>query len=127
MNNTLNRNKSELTGILCIEKINLLEQIKDKTLWQEYRKRYKAASELELETNFPIQIDFELNATCNLRCPMCPLSVESKKRNVVPLVQRKTASKRIDTCSKIAKKIYDDIASYHDEQYAYIPSISKIG
>ena len=55
------------------------------------------------------------------------VSVESKKRNVVPLVQRKTASKRIDTCSKIAKKIYDDIASYHDEQYAYIPSISKIG
>ena len=87
MNNTLNRNKSELTGILGIEKINLLEQIKDKTLWQEYRKRYKAASELELETNFPIQIDFELNATCNLRCPMCPLSVESnseKKDHIFP-------------------------------------------
>ena len=54
------------------------------------------------------------------------VSVESKKRNVVPLVQRKTSSKRIDTCSKIAKKIYDDIASYHDDLYAYIQGIQKI-
>lgn len=32
-------------------------------------------------------MDFELNATCNLRCPMCPLSVESnsnKKQYQIP-------------------------------------------
>ena len=31
------------------------------------------------ELDYPIQIDFELNASCNLKCPMCPISAESPK------------------------------------------------
>ncbi len=45
-------------------------------------------SKFKLNINFPIQIDFELNATCNLACPMCPLSVEvnsTKKHFIFPI------------------------------------------
>lgn len=81
----LKRNKTELTGILGIEKIELLEKFKDVHQWREYRQAYHQASQLEIVTPFPIQIDFELNATCNLRCPMCPLSVEvnSEKKHLL--------------------------------------------
>ena len=28
---------------------------------------------------YPIQLDFELNSSCNMKCPMCPISAESPK------------------------------------------------
>lgn len=73
----LQRNPSELTGILGAEKINLLESINDQTKWRAYRDTYAKAQNLRIITPYPTQIDFELNATCNLACPMCPLSTES--------------------------------------------------
>lgn len=81
----LKRNKTELTGILGIEKINSLKAIKDRIKWEEYRSLYVQASRLEILTPYPLQIDFELNATCNLACPMCPLSVEvnSEKKHLL--------------------------------------------
>lgn len=72
----LKRNKTSFTGVYGSENMNNLAKIKDEK-WVSYREMYDKASKLELVPNFPIQIDFELNATCNLRCPMCPLSVES--------------------------------------------------
>lgn len=73
----LKRNPSELTSILSADKIELLESINNKTAWRAYRDTYAKAQNLEIITPYPIQIDFELNATCNLACPMCPLSTES--------------------------------------------------
>lgn len=73
----LKRNKTSFTGVYGSENMNNLAKIKDEKKWVLYREMYDKASKLELVPNFPIQIDFELNATCNLRCPMCPLSVES--------------------------------------------------
>ena len=40
--------------------------------------KYDLASNL-VDLDFPIQLDFELNASCNLKCPMCPISAESPK------------------------------------------------
>lgn len=76
MINELKRNITSFTGIYGGEKINELCKIKDKKKWSDYRERYEKASRLETISQFPIQVDFELNATCNLKCPMCPLSVE---------------------------------------------------
>jgi radical SAM protein with 4Fe4S-binding SPASM domain len=45
--------------------------------FKEYRRLWDAASNFELETEFPLQLDFELNYSCNLRCPMCTWSVET--------------------------------------------------
>lgn len=73
----LTRNKTSFTGVYGSEKMDELAKIKDVKSWKSYRQMYDKASKLELIPKFPIQIDFELNATCNLSCPMCPLSVES--------------------------------------------------
>lgn len=45
--------------------------------YAEYRRQWEAASRFEIETPFPLQLDFELNYSCNLRCPMCTWSVET--------------------------------------------------
>ncbi|EIU4507184.1 radical SAM protein [Campylobacter jejuni] len=85
--NELKRNETELTGIIGVEKIDHLESIKDSIKWRDYRKKYRQAANLEKILEHPIQIDFELNATCNLKCPMCPLSTEinsEKKKYLFP-------------------------------------------
>lgn len=45
----------------------------DKKRWDEYRKRYKALIDnpFESKENYPIQLDFELNGTCNYNCESC--------------------------------------------------------
>tara|TARA_B100001123_G_C15344266_1_gene1036294 strand:+ start:3973 stop:4977 length:1005 start_codon:yes stop_codon:yes gene_type:complete len=71
-------NSTELTGIVGKKEMNKLSLIAEPNAWNEYRKKYDMASNLN-ELNFPIQLDFELNASCNLKCPMCPISAESPK------------------------------------------------
>ncbi|EIY6495414.1 radical SAM protein [Campylobacter lari] len=73
---TLKRNETSFTGVFGLEKMNELGKLKDIKKWNEYRTNYDKLSKLEFIPKMPIQIDFELNATCNLSCPMCPLSVE---------------------------------------------------
>ena len=68
---------TELTGILGRQELDQLEQLYGEP-WSEYRRAYERCASLEL-LDFPIQIDIELNASCNLRCPMCPISAESAK------------------------------------------------
>ena len=71
-------NSTELTGILGKSEIKKLSKVLEKKQWEEYRKNYDLASNLNL-LDYPIQLDFELNASCNLKCPMCPISAESLK------------------------------------------------
>ena len=69
-------NSTELTGILGKNEIEKLSKVVEEKSWSEYRANYDLASDLNL-SKFPIQLDFELNASCNLKCPMCPISAES--------------------------------------------------
>ena len=71
-------NSTELTGILGKNEIEKLSKVVEEKSWNEYRANYDLASDLNL-SKFPIQLDFELNASCNLKCPMCPISAESPK------------------------------------------------
>jgi len=48
--------------------------------FREYRRKWKLASDFELETDYPLQLDFELNNSCNLRCEMCTWSVENPSK-----------------------------------------------
>jgi radical SAM protein with 4Fe4S-binding SPASM domain len=70
---------TELTGIIGREAMDTLSDVVGKGKWKEYRDQYDKASLLEIETPYPLQLDFELNASCNLKCPMCPLSAESNE------------------------------------------------
>ena len=78
MEDNLILKSTELTGVMGKSEMNKLSNVIEEKLWKNYRKLYDKASNLHL-LDFPIQIDFELNASCNLRCPMCPISAESPK------------------------------------------------
>ena len=78
MEDKLILNSTELTGILGKGEIEKLSAVVEKNSWSEYRKKYDQASNLNI-LDYPIQLDFELNASCNLKCPMCPISAESPK------------------------------------------------
>ena len=44
--------------------------------WIKYRDDWEQFSKLEKESNFPPHLEFELNYSCNLKCPMCTWAVE---------------------------------------------------
>jgi len=70
---------TELTAVLGRTEFNKLAKIRGEKDWENYRELYDDASNLKTVTNFPLQLDIELNASCNLKCPMCPISAESPK------------------------------------------------
>ena len=78
MENKLILNSTELTGIIGKDEMHKLSTIVERNEWKNYREKYDQASNLKL-LKFPIQLDFELNSSCNLKCPMCPISAESPK------------------------------------------------
>lgn len=47
----------------------------------EYRKKWEKAARFELITDYPLQLDFELNTSCNLRCKMCVYSYKKPSTN----------------------------------------------
>ena len=71
----IDRKETELTGIIGREKMDLLADVVGKEKWESYREIYDRAQNLE-DMNYPVQVDFELNGSCNLRCPMCPMGME---------------------------------------------------
>ncbi len=42
----------------------------------EYRDLWEKAARFEIETEYPIELNFELNFSCNLSCPMCLWSTD---------------------------------------------------
>lgn len=54
------------------------------------------------------------------------INVESKKRNVIPLVLVDNEVKRINEVSKKAQKIYKEIDEYQDKKYGYVKTIKKV-
>jgi len=44
--------------------------------WSTYRKEWDKYSRLEHEADHPPHLEFELNYSCNLKCPMCTWAVE---------------------------------------------------
>ncbi len=53
-------------------------QYLDKSRWNKYRNNYKESTKCKFSclTEYPIQIDFELNGTCNYSCDSCTYSSE---------------------------------------------------
>ena len=66
---------NELTGVLNRNLFDLVpgsvETEQDRRRWVAFRKSYHQAQRLDLWPDFPLQLDFELNSTCNLSCSFC--------------------------------------------------------
>ena len=73
--------KTEVTTVLgSIDNFNPVRNAVDPEAYDEYRRMWDATSKLELETDFPLQLDFELNYSCNFSCPMCTWNAETTSR-----------------------------------------------
>ena len=70
--------KTEVTTVLGdIKNFDPVRNAVDPKAYDEYRRMWDATSKLEMETNFPLQLDFELNYSCNFSCPMCTWNAET--------------------------------------------------
>ena len=49
----------------------------------EYRKAWDAVSNFETLTEFPLYLQVELNQICNLKCPMCPLTIPESREKYI--------------------------------------------
>lgn len=64
-----------------------------------YRKQWDVAATFETVPEYPLHIDFELNHSCNLKCPMCPYGI--------PELDEKNIGKRSWFSFNTFKKIVD--------------------
>ena len=71
-------NKTELTTILGNRSgFEAVRNAVNPEAYDEYRDIWERVNRLELVTDFPVQLDFELNYSCNFSCPMCTWNAET--------------------------------------------------
>ncbi len=78
--NKTNIDKPEGVVTTTINKKDIFSIIKkynDADEFDEYRRLWNESYKLGEVSDYPIQLDFELNYSCNFRCPMCTWSEES--------------------------------------------------
>ncbi len=73
------KNKHDITTVLGKNVHEIVRKYSNKKKYDEYRELYERARNLETVPNYPIQIDFELNYSCNFSCSMCTWSAENSK------------------------------------------------
>lgn len=65
----------ELTAVLHREQFDRFPGVPlspaDEARWANFRRQYHAAQRLDDPAPFPLQLDFELNSTCQMRCGFC--------------------------------------------------------
>jgi len=49
----------------------------------EYRRKWDLVNKFELQTDFPLYLEVELNQICNLRCPMCSITVPEAREKYI--------------------------------------------
>ena len=49
----------------------------------QYRKTFDSVNKFEIETKFPLYLQIELHQICNLRCPMCSITVPEAREKYV--------------------------------------------
>ena len=49
----------------------------------EYRKKWDRVNKFELQTKFPLYLEVELHQICNLRCPMCSITVPEARSKYI--------------------------------------------
>jgi len=71
--------KHDITTVLGRDVHKIVRKYSDKEKYDNYRKLFEKAKNLEIVPDYPIQIDFELNYSCNFSCSMCTWSAENTK------------------------------------------------
>ncbi len=73
-------NRSSFARLFALKNnpLKIIAAQKGERFW-EYRRQWDQAGSYQLETDYPLELNFELNFSCNLRCPMCLWSAENVK------------------------------------------------
>lgn len=66
-----------------------------------YRRRWDQAQRFELELPYPLHVDLELSFTCNLRCPMCIMSLPKREL-------RQWGDSKVKMTLETARRIIDE-------------------
>jgi len=75
----LSKNKKDFTTVLGYsESEKKLSDLHGES-YIKYRQEFKKAQDLQFNSEYPLQLDFELNYSCNLSCDMCTWATESKR------------------------------------------------
>lgn len=78
MSNVIKKpDKKEVTTILGKDVHEIIKKYSDQDKYLDYRKKWALASKLNYIPDYPLQIDFELNYSCNFTCAMCTWSAEN--------------------------------------------------
>jgi len=56
---------------------------KDIERWHDFRAKYHAAHRLEKHFDFPLQLDFELNSTCQMKCSFCLHGIQKVQKKLL--------------------------------------------
>ena len=81
MKSTYNYKKNtgkEFTTVIGKDPNKIIRKYQNTIEYDKYRLLWEKASNLEIIPDYPIQIDFELNYSCNFTCAMCSWSAENK-------------------------------------------------
>lgn len=74
----ISQNKfNEFTTVFGKNVNDIIRKYKDPVKWDNYRKNWRDSVNLKSTPPYPIQLDFELNYSCNFRCSMCTWSAEN--------------------------------------------------
>ena len=100
----------------------------------EYRKKFEAASNFQLETEFPLYIQIELHQICNLKCPMCSIGHPDENQKYVSddKMSWETYKKVILECEKYGcpsmnpQGINEPLLTPDFEKYIKFASINNI-
>ncbi len=75
---TKDQSAKDITTVINKKDIHsIVRKYNDAEAFDEYRRLWMESYKLGEVPDFPIQLDFELNYSCNFQCPMCTWSSES--------------------------------------------------
>ena len=78
----MEQEKSEFTTVISkSDTNNSVRTAVNSSEYDQYRETWNEVTNLNKITDFPTQLDFELNYSCNFTCPMCTWNAESTDGN----------------------------------------------
>lgn len=105
---SLNKNLFTINDLYRLKEEDLIKIFRNNfESWQYFEKAKKVESTNKEPINYSVSID-------------------SKHRNVIPLVKTDNGVKRLNQITIKANKMYDEIGNYQDKKYGYVKTIKKI-
>jgi radical SAM protein with 4Fe4S-binding SPASM domain len=116
---------SNFFDIRGIELLELCPTGVDQERWQDFRTAMQKSKNLEAQESGPIQIDLELNGSCNMQCPFCihgyngqtnldlQLSLEQAKNILQQAYSAGAASLKLNYINEpLIRKDLEDVIAY---------------